>query len=582
MRFLFFLCLSAFSSLCTAQVTGAVWVVPPVIDSVESIDISASSIDQRVIVKNKQNKFGLYNQSGKKLLPVIYDNLSLQYGWVVGYLREPAVRKLLFNERMEDMGRVYDKFEPQAGGVAVVYKNNLCGLINQQGEEIVPLKYTAVTYTSKDIVFSLGDEIKKVKQRETPEHPKAKKLREEKAGKVISGFIQVEKNGLSGFINLKGDTVVPTLYNFGSIHAKGYIVASLDGKKSWGVINTRHQTLYNFTASAYGNWTKTGLIPLKEDKLWGLFKFPEGTEVIAKGTWDHIETFNTEREWFKVTKDKKTGLINAKGTVILPIAYDYVNPTTYVTAVFGRERKYGYWYYPTQKLVEPIYNSLLNYEDSLLIVVQNQESAVIDAKTGRIIIPFSKFGLEKKGPYFISDFKYDSTQSTTANGRLHGLYDRKGKLLFAPDSVDLHVFPDGTYFVFPHYKKVMTYAEHRSKTGEVLRKMDRVSDYVNYDHWFRSSKNQEGKYEYSTFSYLDPPGKEQRYAERKDTKENVYMVRNAQKKWGLTTLDGAVLLPPVFEKMEPSTEGYIKVKYEGKWGVVQNPVFDYFGQGKKE
>jgi hypothetical protein len=139
-----------------------------------------------------------------------------------------------------------------------------------------------------------------------------------------------------------------------------------------------------------------------------------------------------------------------------------------------------------------------------LIVMQNRETALIDAQTERILIPYSQFGLEKKGACFISDFKYDSTKSTTADGRLHGLYDRKGKMVLAPDSVDIHVFPDDSYFIFPHYKKVMQYAEHHSKTGELLRNLDRVSDYVNWDHWFRSSKKPEGKYIFSTFSYLDP------------------------------------------------------------------------------
>jgi hypothetical protein len=580
MRFLVCSFLFVFVTKSFAQVPGAIWVVPPVIDSVESIEISAQSVDPRIIVKNKQNKFGLYDRSGKKLLPVIYDNLYLQNGWLIGFLKAESPKKQLLNDRQEDMGRVYDKFDAQRGGLAIVYKNNLIGLINQKGEEVLPLKYEAVNNNGNELVFTLGTEIKKVPLSENPEHPKAKKIREEKARKVLQGYVQVQKTGQFGFTNMKGDTVVPAIYTFGPIHPKGYMIASLDAQKTWGVIDTRHKTLRNFTATGYGNWTKSGLIPLKEDKLWALYKFPEGTEIIAKGTWDHIETYDSTRDWFKVTKDKKTGLINSKGEVVLPVAYDFIQAKPYLTAILRQGLNFGYWIYESKKLVEPKYTSLLNYEDSLLIVMQNKETALIDAKTERILIPFGKFGLEKKGAYFISDFKYDSTKSTTADGRLHGLYDRKGKMILAPDSIDIHVFPDDSYFIFPHYKKVMQYAEHHSKTGELLRNLDRVSDYVNWDHWFRSSKNPEGKYVFSTFSYLDPPGKEQRYAERKDTKEKVHMVRTAEKKWGLTTLQGEVLVPAVFEKMEPCNDGYFKVKYEGKWGVIQNPLFDYFEQGK--
>jgi hypothetical protein len=46
--------------------------------------------------------------------------------------------------------------------------------------------------------------------------------------------------------------------------------------------------------------------------------------------------------------------------------------------------------------------------------------------------------------------------------------------------------------------------------------------------------------------------------------------------FGFTDNEGKVIIQPVFEAAEPSKDGYIRVKYEGKWGVLQNPLFDYF------
>lgn len=575
---LFFIFAATFSH---AQVPGAQWVVPPVIDSVESLEISPQNPDPRIVVKNKQGKFGLYDRSGKKLLPVIYNSLYLQEGWIVASLEEkPAgspttVKKLLLNERLEDMGRTYDKFEPLPGGLAVVYKDKFCGLINQKGEETVPVEYESVKRTTTDMVFIKGEETRQVPIPARAEHPRVKQAELEKARKVWPGLTRVQKNGLTGFTNAKGDTVIPAIYTFGPIHPKGYAVASLDSKKTWGIIDARHQTLHYFTATGHGSWSKSGLIPLREDKQWGLFLFPGNKAVVPFGVWDHIELYDAERDWFRVTKDKKTGLIDARGTVVFPVEYDYISQADHVTHCLKKGSQYGYWYRPAKKIVEPKYSYITNFSDSLLIVAQGKEYALIDARSERIIIPFSRFGIEEKGPYFITDFKYDSTKSSTASGRLHGLYDRKGKMLFAPDSVDIHVFPDGSYYISPHFGESMSVSEHRAPNGTILRTRDKIHDHLRNQYWLSSSKNAEGKFVFSTFSYLDPPGKEQRYASVKDTKEKVWMAQS-DKKWGLVTPEGKVLIPPVFEAMEPSQDGYIKVKLDGKWGVLQNPLFDYF------
>lgn len=568
-----------YATLATAQVPGAQWIVPPVIDSVESLEITPQNVDPRIVVKNKQNKFGLYDRSGKKLLPVIYNNLSLQEGWIVATLQDKpgsTPQKMLLNEQLEDMARVYDKFDAQSGGFAVVYKNNKCGLITKKGEEVVPVEYESVKKTPDAFIFVKGAEIKQVPLPAPSVHPKLKQIEAEKARKVLPGLVHVTKNGRSGFTNEKGDTIIPAIYTLGPVHPKGYLIASLDNKKTWGVINARHQTLYYFTATAHGVWSKSGLLPLRsEDKQWGLFKFPEGTAVIPFAKWDYIETYDAERDWFRVTKDKKVGVINVKGEVLLPVEYEYVSQADHITNQLIKGGKHGYWYRPARKKVEPKYTYITNLSDSLLIVGQGNEFALIEARTERTIIPFSRFGIVKRGPYFVTDFKYDSTVSSTDGGRLHGLYDRKGTQLFAPDSVDIQVLPDGSYYVSPHFRESMPNAEHRSAKGELLRSRDRLHDHFRNQYWFSSSKNAEGKFVYSTFSYLDPPGKEQRYASVKETKERVSMVQN-DKKWGLTTPEGKVLIPPVFEAMEPSQGGYIKVKLDGKWGVLQNPLFDYF------
>lgn len=558
-----------------AQEAGARWVIPPILEGFDSFEISPKEDDTRFVVK-KGKLEGVCDKNGQVILPIEYTNIELRPG---GWMEAGKDgKRLLFNEKGENISRPYEKFVALDGGTALVFKNQRWGVVNQQGEEIVPVAYHRYTANGLRYVFFKENEEKVYLAPPEKVFPNVQRVNDARAGAVLAGHYFIGSGKNCGFLDAKGDTVVPPLYKFDAIHPAGYIKATLD-LKTWGVIDQKHRTLYPFKAEKMGVWTNSGLLPVKADKQWGLLRFPKGEVVIPFGAYDFIEVYDAKKDLFLVTKNKLQGLINAQQKVLLPIEYSYISQSDHVTTDLVKNGLHGYWHRPSNRLAEPAWRRIHNLNDSLCILSTDTTWGVVDVKTGRMIIPISKFEIGKDGPYFVSNLKYDPTIPTTDGGRLHGLYDRQGRTVFAPDSVDIVVFPDGTYFTYPHYKKrASNKSEHRKPDGTVIRTLPKTGIFEKY--WIRQSTTPEGKYNLSYFSYLDPPGQERYYDSIDKLTEHLRRVKQGDK-FGFTDAEGRVVIPVMFNAAEPSQDGYIRVKYEGKWGVLQNPKFDYFAQFEK-
>ncbi|MCC6725368.1 MAG: WG repeat-containing protein [Saprospiraceae bacterium] len=570
--------LNAMPQVATAQEVGAKWVIPPVME-VDGLNISPRSSDALFEVK-KGKLFGVYNKKGQMVVPAEYNTVNiLTCGWIFASKYE-GNKQSLFNEKGQNIGLPYDRFYPSNNGFSVVMKDSLFGLINMTGEELVPLKYKGYRIKDKGLFFY--SDTKEVTYA-TPSYyitPNEKRKAALGVKEFLPGLYQVSFSHREiGLVNEKRDTVVPPLYKFGAVHQKGYIAASLDEAK-WGVIDTKNKTLYPFQADNMGTWTKSGLLPIRYEKEWGLLRFPSAEVVIPFGKYEYIETYDAENEQFIAKQNGKQGIINAKQEVIMPFEYEYISSSSHVTnSLTVGKGKVGFWYRPNGFVHEPVFERVRNLEDSLVLVDSNSTYALMDAKNGKVIIPFSEFYLERKLDYFIGNNSYSLMRKPRPVAIEQVLYDRNGKLLYGPDTVDISVFPDGTFFVRPIFTDTGNESQHRTADGKVLRRLPKNGVEVQDRYWIFSSTNQEGKYVPNTFSYLDPPGKENYLNKKQGSKlnENLFVFRQG-KFYGYTDIEGRVIIPFVFDDAEESTDGYLRVKYQGKWGVLQNPKFDYFAQ----
>ncbi|MCB0532655.1 MAG: WG repeat-containing protein [Lewinellaceae bacterium] len=592
------LCAIALLPFClTAQDVGAKWVIPPVMDGFESFEISPKEDDSRFIVKNGKME-GVFNKSGAQVLPPAYNRISLHRG---GWITAAQDRmQFLFNEKGENIGLPYDKFQPPYSNVAVVWKNAQCGLINTHGEELIPLEYEKWKQEGARFIFTKGDAERYYDAELQQPYPNVVRVENAKARSKIAGYHQIDvarskaemdlektyqagypRRTKSGLLNLKGDTIIPPLYQFGSFHSAGYLTACIVPRQ-WGVLTLGHKNLYPFQAERMGRWTRSGLLPVKNNGEWGILRFPKAEVVLPFGEYWEIETYDPERDIFLVKKDKYTGLINLKNEPVFPFGeFSYIEkPKHRTTLLIDPQTRKGTFYPPTGYIIEPQFKWVNNLDDSLVIFCHDTSCAVMNAANGQLVIPFTKGFIERTGTYFDLHWKYDSTLTATAAGRLHSLYDRQGRLIYGPDSVDIHVFADQTFWVKRHFKAYAQQDEHRTADGKVLRSMQKFKQEIRHGAWIYVGADRHTKTDAYYFLYSDPPGKETRYPTVDKISEGLHRVCK-DGLCGYMDTNWQWIIPRVFEKAGQSKDGYITVKYQGKWGVLQNPVFDYFEQFEK-
>ncbi|MBL7780597.1 MAG: WG repeat-containing protein [Saprospiraceae bacterium] len=570
-----------------AQEVGAPWIVPPVMNIDDKFDISPKENDSRFI--GTRGRFqGVFDKTGKAILPVEKQEIMLvPCGWIV--VSRQNDQRLLYNAQATCMSLPYDQFNAYNNGTALVYKNGLCGLINMQGEELVPVQYEKYTRDQDTYVFSGATGERRMPIPPDFVSPNVKRVEDAKAKAKtrtpLAGHYLIKGNGqfTTGLLNLKRDTVVPPIYRFEEVHPSGMITATFDGK-TFGVIDAQHHTLYSFTAAKVGKWTKSGLLPVKFEKKWALIRFPAGDIIFSFGEYDYIETYDPEKDLFIVSKNKLLGLINLKRKFILPCAYTYISQYDHVTTqISDTLHKSGFCYRPTGFILKPQFKYIRNLNDTLVIVSSDSLTGVMNAKTGKYVIPMAEYQIECIGQYFDSHKPQDWRARTTLERHIHGLYDRRGRLVIPHDTADIVMVPkEQTFWICYQREDSSRVWEQRDLQGKTIRTIPKKgADLKKLGYLPTTYRYGNGVETAMKITYTDAQGNEQLYSFISTSmRENLRMVQLGNL-WGFVDSDGQVVIQPVMDKVESSKDGYIKAKYQGKWGVLQNPKFDYFEEIEK-
>ncbi|HLP49798.1 MAG TPA: WG repeat-containing protein [Chitinophagales bacterium] len=136
---------------------------------------------------------------------------------------------LSFSAIAQEVTQQYDKIEKFNQGVAIAWKNGKCGLITQDGKEIIKPQYDRISgfgrdgiaYTTKKGLTGLINMTGKV-------------IVDNIYGE-IGGFkgpwAITRKNGLAGMINKQGKVLIENKYETIRVEKGGIIRAVIDGKE---------------------------------------------------------------------------------------------------------------------------------------------------------------------------------------------------------------------------------------------------------------------------------------------------------------------------------------------------------------
>lgn len=228
-------------------------------------------------------------------------------------------------------------------------------------------------------------------------------------GDYENGYACVSKNGKVGYIDKKGEIIIPIEYYSkysGSFTEYGVVILS-NGSKC-GIVNSKNQVVipfdYDYICDPRWGWEESQAenadytFLLQKNSLWGLAdKFGN---IVAYPQYDRIELFS-ENGLAAVRQGDYEGYINTDGDEVIPLIYEvardfseglalvryprefdkYNDPPLFI----GEKTYYGYINSRGDEVIPFQFDSATNFSEGLACVEVEGEWGIID-KRGRYIM----------------------------------------------------------------------------------------------------------------------------------------------------------------------------------------------------
>ena len=172
------------------------------------------------IVQDAINKTGVIDSQGKIIIPVIYDDIVRNFDGEQQYFIVTLNKKYgLINTNGNMIAQIkYDYLTGFYKNYAVVVLGKLDGVINKTGKEIIPPKYSLIINNDKVDEKSVSEGFFLVQKEDKYGYVDTNGVeivapKYEDARKFIKDLAPVKLNGKWGFINKKGEIVVPIKYD---------------------------------------------------------------------------------------------------------------------------------------------------------------------------------------------------------------------------------------------------------------------------------------------------------------------------------------------------------------------------------
>ncbi|TND09637.1 MAG: KWG repeat-containing protein [Bacteroidetes bacterium] len=316
--------------------------------------------------------YGLIDKTGTLILPVMYDEI---YEFFESRAVVVKKGKYGFVDRSgeEVIPPQFEKAGDFAGGLAYVVKDGKYGFISREGKMIVEPKYDWVENFQSGVCRVKQDALFGLLGRDSLLLPCAY----EYIGGFSEGLALAARGGACGFINRKGQTVIPFDYEFRTQLTQdgGFrnSRARMYRKSKCGFIDTAGKILLPFDYDD-AQYPSANLTAVKRKDKWGfadeklkmkidyqfeqVFPFAGGRARVKKdGLYGFISTsgkFTVPAEYeestdadkgrITVKKNGKAGLIDPDNNVILPCVYEKIEFISATTVYLERQSKWAYFH----------------------------------------------------------------------------------------------------------------------------------------------------------------------------------------------------------------------------------------------
>lgn len=311
-------------------------------------DKVGSFVNDSLIGVGLNGKYGIYNKNGMEIVPLgkykpIYNGndglLPVEINGRCGFIDL---------EGIEVVPLVYDEVTPYSSGLAMVNLSNRLFFIDKMGNEVLnfPSKYK---YPKRYVYF-------------------------------VEDLLEVELNGMWGFINKEGKEKIPLKYDSVKSFQNGFAKVKLNGK--WGFVNKEGKEIAKPIYDKEESFS-FGLAAVKKNDKWG-FVNTEGKEIVQP-KYDNVHSFFDG--YAPVKLNGKWGFVNTKGKEIIRTKYEYANEFNNGFSAVKLNDKWGFINKEDKIIIPIIYEKVLNFHEGLASVQLNGKWGFIN-KENKIIIPF--------------------------------------------------------------------------------------------------------------------------------------------------------------------------------------------------
>ncbi|MDR1854470.1 MAG: WG repeat-containing protein [Azoarcus sp.] len=191
-----------------------------------------------------------------------------------------------------------------------------------------------------------------------------------------NGLAKVGKDGKWGFVNLKGEEVIPLLFEEAGDFDYGLVAVKSNGQ--WGYFNAQGQPEVPPSFEQVSGLWREGLSAVKQNGKWG-FIDPKG-EAVVETRYDEVSEFIDGVS--KVKLNGKWGAVDTKGAVVVPPDYEVIISTAEETRllIVAKNGLIGYFSTAGKEIIPPVLRKAvsLRRDGSGAIQARLNEAALSD------------------------------------------------------------------------------------------------------------------------------------------------------------------------------------------------------------
>lgn len=372
---------------------------------------------------------------------------------------------------------IYDDALPFEADVSIVRKGNKYGLIDTNGNTVLPIEYKSI-WNFQEGLARVEKEVYLPKTLENSEVIDYSLVYGyiDKNGKIVipfeyedaksfsEGLASVKKNGKYGFIDKQNNTVIAFNYKYADSFEDGLAVAYVNDKAGYIDKNNKVVIPFQFCCAQgffgkyavigrgdhYGIIDKKGkiLIPQQLEsynffsenliaiKKAGKYQFLDGNlKPLTKPIYQ--EVYNFDNQLILVKKNEKYGILDYKLNEILPIKYDSIDYNDAYNGLYpiSFNNKIGYIDNQGKIVIPLVYDYAEPFNGRLAKVSSNGKTKYIDQNNKQVIPVF----LDQDDNFEYSPHKHLIVVKTDGK---YGLYDDYGKTLLEPNYQSIEIIDD--------------------------------------------------------------------------------------------------------------------------------------------